>query len=238
MSELQLPPLELMRMYVGALFTHDHQSRIVAVNEPGGSGKIAPRFFLGRTIEGNLWRCRADISGELAFELSKWCDGEPATNNLSRMPAHRQDYIRLLASQAPIERIEAGPAYWFSKDVAPSVAPVEISTANADLLRGGFEDWLEVVPHWQPFMAMIEHGLAVSVCASVRITGEAHVAGVRTLPEFRHKKHAVNVVAGWAAAVRKKGAIPFYSTSWDNVASQNVAARLGLTMFGVDFHIT
>ncbi|TDJ22462.1 MAG: GNAT family N-acetyltransferase [Gammaproteobacteria bacterium] len=87
-------------------------------------------------------------------------------------------------------------------------------------------------------MAMIEDGQAVSVCASSRITDAAHEAGVETLPEHRRKGHAVNVVAGWASAVRLLGADPFYSTSWENVASQNVATRLGLSAFGVDFHIT
>jgi hypothetical protein len=42
----------------------------------------------------------------------------------------------------------------------------------------------------------------------------------------------------WARAVRAQGATPFYSTSWDNLASQRVADRLGFLPVGVDFHIT
>jgi RimJ/RimL family protein N-acetyltransferase len=38
--------------------------------------------------------------------------------------------------------------------------------------------------------------------------------------------------------VRALDATPFYSTSWDNLASQGVARRLGLTLAGVDFHLT
>jgi RimJ/RimL family protein N-acetyltransferase len=236
MTERRSSQLELMRMHIEALFTHDDRSRIDAVNELGGG--VAPRFFLGRTLEGNLRRFRSDTPDELTIELAECCDSESETYELSRMPAHREEFIRLLASHAPIERIWTGPAFWFSKDVAPSVKPVEISEANADLLRGGFEAWLEDVPYRRPFMAMIEDGRAVSVCASVRITDAAHEAGVETLPEYRRQGHAMNVVAGWAHAVRRMGAVPLYSTSWDNTASQNVAARLGLTMFGVDFHIT
>lgn len=123
-------------------------------------------------------------------------------------------------------------------DIIPKVRPVAINEANADLLRGGFEEWLPDVPHRQPFMAMIEDGHAVSLCASVRITDDAHEAGVETLPMYRQRGHAVNVVAGWARAVRKRKAIPFYSTSWDNMASQNVALSLGLSLFGTDFHVT
>ena len=225
-----------MRLHIEALYTHDHRSRIRSVNEPGGD--VAPRFFFGRTNAGNLRRFRTDLPDELAVELEKLCDEEPETEELSRAPMHQAQYIRLLTSHAPIERLWAGPAYWFSTDVVPSAQPVEINESSADLLQGGLEDWLEDVSHRRPFMAMVEDGHAVSVCASVRITHAAHEAGVETLPAYRRKGHAANVVAGWANAVRKLRAIPLYSTSWDNTASRNVAARLGLSMLGVDFHIT
>jgi hypothetical protein len=44
-------------------------------------------------------------------------------------------------------------------------------------------------------------------------------------------------VAGWASAVRSLGAAPFYTTSWDNIASQAVARRLNLSLVGVDFYL-
>ena len=223
-------------MHVEALFTHDERLRIVSVNQPNGG--VAPRFFLGRTIAGNLWRFRTDLPGDLAIELKKLCRGEPEMNDLSRTPEVHEEYIRLLEAHTPIKQVLSGPAYWFSTQDVPRVRPVEISQANADLLRGGFEDLLRDVPHRRPFMAMVEDGQAVSVCASVRITDAAHEAGVETLPAYRQKGHATNVVAVWANAVRKISAIPLYSASWDNTASRNVAARLGLSMFGVDFSIT
>jgi len=40
-----------MRMHIDALFTHDARGRMLRVNEP--MGKTAPRFFLGRTTQGN-----------------------------------------------------------------------------------------------------------------------------------------------------------------------------------------
>ena len=129
----------------------------------------------------------------------------------------------LLSSHKRIEQLWTGPAYWFSTDVVPSVQSVEISEVNADLLRGGLQDWLADVPHRRPFMAMIEDDHAVSVCASVRITPAAHAAGVETLPAYRQKGHAANVVAAWANAVRKLGAIPLYSTSSENTASRPVS---------------
>jgi 3-polyprenyl-4-hydroxybenzoate decarboxylase len=61
---------------------------------------------------------------------------------------------------------------------------------------------------------------------------------LQTRADRRRRGHAVNAVAGWARAVRSLGATPFYSTSWDNVASQGVAHRLQLSLVGVDFHLT
>jgi hypothetical protein len=61
---------------------------------------------------------------------------------------------------------------------------------------------------------------------------------VETRADHRRRGHAVNAVAGWARAARSWGATPFYSTSWDNVASQGIARRLQLSLVGVDFHLT
>ncbi len=236
MTEARPSDLELMQFHIEALYLHDARSRIRSTNE--WTSKVAPRFFLGRTGAGNLWRFRTDVPDDLALELEDLCNNEPVTTELPRTPLQRERLIRLLESHRPIERIWAGPAYWFSRDVSPGRGCVEIRDANTNLLRGGFEVWLEDVPHRQPFRAVLEGGRAVSVCASVRITNAAHEAGVETLPAFRRRGHAVSAVAGWAVAVRKLRAVPLYSTSWDNTASQNVAASLGLSRFGADFHIT
>ena len=64
------------------------------------------------------------------------------------------------------------------------------------------------------------------------------IGAVHTVPEFRRRGYALAAVAGWAQAVRACGATPFYSTSWDNLASQRVAQRLGGQLVGADFHVT
>lgn len=232
---MQPTGLDLMRMHVEALYVHDARARIESTNE--WKSRPAPRLFLGRTSAGHLWRFHADLPDDLARELEDLCRDEPLVTGPPRTPRHREELVRLLGSRGPVERIWAGPAYWLSESVAPGVRPVEIREANAGLLRGGLEGWLEDVAHRQPFQAVIEEGRAVAVCASVRITAAAHEAGVETLPAFRRRGHAVDVVAGWAAAVRRLGAVPLYSTSWDNTASQSVAARLGASLFGVDFQV-
>ncbi len=90
----------------------------------------------------------------------------------------------------------------------------------------------------QPFVVAVENDAAVALCCSVRITAAAHAAGVETLPAARRRGMASQAVAEWARAVDELGAIALYSTSWDNVASQAVARRLGMKLIGVDFHVT
>jgi hypothetical protein len=153
----------------------------------------------------------------------------PGIGKAARSPSSLSDP---LASHAPVESVGAGPAYIFAHDVAGSAAPIAIGEHNAYLLRGGLEDWIPDVPHRRPFLATVEDGHAVAVCASVRISTAVHCAGVETRPEYRRRGHAVNAAAGWGRAVRALGATPFYSTSWDNIASQRVAERLGLMMVG------
>jgi hypothetical protein len=199
---------------------------------------VAPRFFLMRTADHVICRFRADLPEEIAKRLEVLCSEEPKDESPGELPARYDEYLDILASHAPVTRIWAGPAYAFPRDVVPSALPTMIGEKNAHLLRGTFEPWLPDVPHRQPFVAMVENSHAVSICASVRISEEVHCGGVKTHAAYRHRGHAVNVVAGWAIVVRSTGAAPFYSTSWDNIASQRDAARLRLSLVGVDFHVT
>jgi RimJ/RimL family protein N-acetyltransferase len=229
--------LQRMSLHVQALFTHDAHSRLVRVNEPGGGG-LAPRFYLGRTREGNLWRFRADVPATLIEKLEALCIDEPVLQGFQNKPRHFEDYLRLLETHAPVQNIWQGPAYRFTEYLEPSNPVIAITKANADLLRGGFEELIPELPDWQPFLAVVGNGRAVSVCRSVRITPQAHEAGVETLPDFRGKGYAKDVVAGWARLVRAIGAIPLYDTSWENTASQAVAKKLQLVPYGVDFDIS
>ena len=229
---------ELLDVHARALFTHDERSRLLSVNEPGGRVAPAPRLFFCRTRTCNLWRFRADLPEALVGELEALCADEPAGAELGGGPRHAEEYARLLESHAPVRETEAGPAYYFTEYAEPSGHLLAVTGEKAELLRGGFEDFVDELPTWQPFVALVEGGRAVSVCRSVRITQAAHEAGVETLPEFRGRGFAKEVTAGWARLVRSTGALPFYSTSWENGASQAVARKLRLTMYAADFHIT
>ncbi|WP_091735774.1 GNAT family N-acetyltransferase [Phenylobacterium immobile] len=69
-------------------------------------------------------------------------------------------------------------------------------------------------------------------------TDGMHCAGIETHRDFRQRGHAVAAANAGARAVRKLGAEPLYSTSWENAASLAVARRLGLRQVATDFHVT
>ena len=80
-------------------------------------------------------------------------------------------------------------------------------------------------------MAVVEDGLALSVCFCSRRSDAAAEAGLETAAAFRGRGLGSQVTAAWALAVRASGRIPLYSTSWSNGASLAVARKLGLVAY-------
>jgi ribosomal protein S18 acetylase RimI-like enzyme len=237
-EEFMLTDLELMNIHLRTLFTHDTGSRLLFVNEPDGTRSPAPRIFLGRTREGNVWGVHADLQKNLIEELNALCADEPPINiEFNEPPRHAERYVRLLEKHAPVKEVSSGPAYNFLENAAPSKHLAVITERDAGKLRGGFEKLVAELPAWQPFVALTEDNRAVSVCRSARITPEAHEAGVETLPDFRGRGYAKDVVAEWARLVQSVGAIPLYSTSSENAASQAVARKLRMNCYGADFQV-
>jgi GrpB-like predicted nucleotidyltransferase (UPF0157 family)/RimJ/RimL family protein N-acetyltransferase len=229
-----LIPLSLLEQRLDTLYRADPCGRIVASNE--WDARPAPRFHLMTTPAGPLWRLGPDVPAALADELSSLARDEPWRPQPHALPLHDDVYRARLASNRPVERQWSGPAFAALGELPPSEA-LAITTDNAALLAAHFPDWLADVPHRQPFCAVVEDGRAVALCASVRIAPQVHCAGVETHRDHRRRGHAAAAVTAWASAVRSLGATAFYSTSWDNLASRAVAARLGLTLVGADYHL-
>jgi len=231
----------LMETQVEVLFRLDAAGRLRHVNEP--EQPAAPRFFLGRTRDGNVWRYRYDLPIELARELDRIVVNEPVATGLdSGPPASADRVIALLRMLAPVRDVWRGLAYAFPDNAltarpTPALA-VAVTARNAALLQGNFTRLRASLDAIQPCLAVVEDGMAVSVCHAVRRSGRAAEAGLETLKAYRGKGYAVAATAAWAAAVHGMGLRPLYSTSWDNKASQSVARRLGLVQYGEDWHVT
>jgi hypothetical protein len=226
------PELALLRLE--AIYRRDHRGRLVSVNE--WNGGAAPRFHLMRTAKKAFGQYRADLADDLVQRLEELRAREPINRRQAKWPGLHGQYLKLLTLYGPVVRVWAGPIFTFPDDVAADMRTVSINETNGHLLRGGFDE--ADIGYRQPFRAVVEDNRAVSICASVRIIDAVHEAGVETLAAHRRRGHAACVVAGWALAVRSLGATPFYSTSWENDASQRPAARLHLVPIGNDFHVT
>ncbi|MBI1257124.1 MAG: GNAT family N-acetyltransferase [Chloroflexi bacterium] len=231
---LKTSDYDLLRWQVDALFVHDGSGRLLRINEPDINP--APRFFLGRSAGGNVWRTRYDLPDELAAELGRLASTEPVASDLRAAPRHESAYRTLLEAHAPVAGIYAGPAYFLPQDDTPSDA-VTITQENVSVLETHF-DWLvTTLADYAPVSAAVVDGAAVAVCFCSRITARVCEAGVFTEANSRGHGYATEAVRGWAAQVRAIGKQPLYSTSWSNLASQAIAKKLGAVLYGADFSI-
>ncbi len=231
--------VSLMEMQVEALFQLDAAGRLRHVNEP--EAPEAPRFFLGRTPQGNVWRCRHDLPSDAVRELGCIVAGEPVAPALIGEPPTGADtVIALLEMLAPVRDVWRGPAYAFPDTVliARPTPAMAVTARNAALLQGDFTLLRASLDEIQPCLAVVTDGVAVSVCHTARRSARAAEAGLETLESYRGKGYAVAATAAWAAAVRRTGLQPLYSTSWDNEASRAVARCLGLVQYGEDWDVT
>ncbi|HEY3111795.1 MAG TPA: GNAT family N-acetyltransferase [Chloroflexota bacterium] len=238
--------LDLMRLQAATLYLLDEQGRMVALNE--AARPAAPRVFLGRTPEGNVWHVRRDLPPDLAGQLGDLLAAEPVADDLlaagsAGRPAEPRCLPALwaaLAPAAPVEREWRGPAYLIPPGAAaPAALPLlELAEGDRGLLAPPFE-WLAAeLAERAPCLAAVEGGRAVAVCFCSRRGDGAAEAGVETAPEQRGRGLASAAAAAWAAAVRGRGLLPLYSTGWDNLASRGVARRLGARLYGEDLSLT
>ncbi|GAC1547427.1 MAG: hypothetical protein NVS2B7_23150 [Herpetosiphon sp.] len=236
--------LQRLELQCNALFTHDANGRIRWINEAGE--RPAPRFFFGRTKEGNLWRLRHDVPLDIVRRVETLAATEPVTQDLRAEPIHLVAYRAALQEHAEIVEQGGGPAYYFPDEIDEiqvSGSTVVITEMNIDLLRPlipqrEMEDISRVLSVGQPWVVMVHEGSSATCCYSARKTERVAEAGVWTLEAFRGRGFAPASVAAWARRVRGIGRIPLYSTSWENIASQRVARKLGLIQYATDLSVT
>ena len=229
---------ELMDIEIDALFTHTSAGRIIADNEPGG--EPAPRFFFARTRDATCWRVRHDVSEGIARKLEVLAMAETVRADLEALPVHLDAMLEVLRPAGEPTIGHCGPTYRFPDKIRVPTNVTRITRANLHLLRSivpDMDDLTREFERGEPSTAMVVDGVAVATCWSSRLTNRAAEAGVVTLDAYRGRGYASAVTAAWARAVRGGGRIPFYSTSWDNLASQAVARKLGLIHYGATVNL-
>ncbi|MEE2703876.1 MAG: GNAT family N-acetyltransferase [Myxococcota bacterium] len=224
---------ELLKRQLEALYQCDFHSRLVAYR---GSGDTAvPRFVLGRSRDGNLWRLQQELPPELAATLQELARSEPVTADFADPPQCREAARAVLARHKPVEAEYRGPAFVFPELIPDPDDAREITLADRDAFGEHF-GWLAAeLEVCGPAFGVLERGTCVSLCFGATDPGPCIEAGVETAPGFRGRGYAPRAVAAWARAQRKAGRTPLYSTSWDNTGSRAVARRLGLRPYAENF---
>lgn len=214
---------------------------MTGVDKTGRLTGPGPHFYLLRTPHEVVCRCHTQLDAGVSQALEQIAMAQRGRQR--DWPLEYGRYLALLSSLAPVKAMRAGPLFRV-EPVGGVAAATQITPENADLLRGGLEEWLPDVAEGRLMYAALADGRAVSICCSVHAFEGAHVAGVETLPfhrrrglAARRRGLAAQAVASWAGAVSRLKAIALYGTTFDNLASQGVARRLGMTLLGAEFSV-
>jgi GNAT superfamily N-acetyltransferase len=236
-----------MALQARTLFACDANGRILARREPAVSRAPAPRFFLGRTAHGHLWRFRADLPAALVRDLARLAAAERAGRDLDLPPEREAALRERLEAFAPVEHVFAGPAFRFpdalprDEDAGGGAArSVVITPSNAHALEGVFSWVRDELAERAPCLAIVEDGRAVAVCCCATLPGpdaQAVEASLGTLEGFRGRGLGARVTAAWARAVRERGLLPLFSSSFANRGALGVARRLRLVRYGSDLSL-
>ena len=234
--DLSLTPVQRFDLHIDTLFRCDPDGRLRCVNEMGDPP--APRFFMGRTSEGNRWRFRHDLPDKVIDALEPLCQSEPTRSEFASLPQNYAAIRAVLEKHAPIQQEYRGPAYWIPNQQRTTEAML-ISTTNAQLLETHFAWAISMVTDakYGPIAVSLAEGIAVSICFCSRIPGRATEAGVETVAAARDQGYATAAVARWAEEVWRLGYLPLYGTSWDNRASQSIARKLDMLLYGEDWSV-
>ncbi|TYP69523.1 GNAT family N-acetyltransferase [Paenibacillus methanolicus] len=220
--------LDLMRMQAEVLYIHDHAGRITTINEP--ANQPAPRLFWGQTEAGSIVRFRSDMPDGLVHDIEQIIGQTDSTERLAQV-------IRALERSGGIKGLWIGPAFACQEVITDCTDATLVTEDNRFCLEPGFPHLLSELTFREPCYMVTENNMALSVCFSARSSDKAAEAGVGTLQQYRGKGYAMRVTSAWAQAIQQTRRIPFYSTAWDNYASQSIAKRLRLHHYGTDISI-
>jgi hypothetical protein len=235
MNGLNIPQKKLLEMHIEALFTLDGQSKLVSINEPWDKTKPAPRLYLGKTFDGSIiYKYGYNISFEIIKKLEYYLEKESILEKNYEIK-YLDEYINILGSKDYSQEI----CFYYNDEINESLDHYKkINSENINKINLKYFEWLkEEIKYCQPCCAIIEKNQIVSICRSVRITENAHEAGIETINEYKGKGLAVKILREWANEVQKIGCIALYSTNKENKSSQKVAEKALLNNFGIGISI-
>jgi GNAT acetyltransferase-like protein len=225
----------LIEIQLDVLFTRTARGELLVTRDP--SPRPAPRVFLGRSADANVWAVHRDVDSATKVELARVLSAEPRLlgTDFARGP-ECSARVRGLLSPAAVEF--RGPAYVLSEELPRDDRAREITAGESSEWREAFPWLTKEFAAVAPVVIAFEAGQPAAICHSARgLSTAAAEAGVETVEHFRGRGLATAAVACWARAVQRRGRFALYSTSWENKASQAVARRLSARLYGEDWQI-
>lgn len=217
------------------LFSRDGAGRLRATRGP--APRAAPRLFLARSADENVWAFASGLDADLERELQQLCSAEPrlAAPSPAAAPLCRKRVLELLS---PVAFEYRGPCFLLPDALPHDPRAREIEAHERFDYRDAFP-WLAAeYEAIAPVAIAFESGQPAAICHSPRgLTDRAAEAGVETLARHRGRGLATAAVACWARAVQRSGRLALYSTAWENRASLRVAQRLAARIYGENWHV-
>jgi GNAT superfamily N-acetyltransferase len=141
---------------------------------------------------------------------------------------HDREAVKtVLAAHSPCPEVGIWQAYTCPDTLNPGQFPDVICLEEAHrALIERYQVGMDVAR--RAVYAVIQDGMIVSTCLSVRENEQAGECYVYTAEPYRGQGFGKQVTAAWAYHLRQQGKIAFYSHALDNLASQAVARGLGL----------
>jgi hypothetical protein len=234
---------ELLAIQFRTAFVVGQSGRISARNDPDHS--LAPRFALSGCASGNVYGVRSDAADSDAACLMRLAASEPPFVDRSDTSRRWHRYMEVLDRNGLGLKPNLGLTYVLPNDVAyqhdvqliGSDSP-EGRALSATLAANGIPPGLaamgfvDVSDFWDPWCVAMQNGEVVSVAFAARLSQAGADLGLATSPGLRGNGYAAAATAGWARLPTLRSRTLFYSTNQTNIASQRVAAKLGLRFLG------
>ena len=222
----------LLEKHIEALYIMNSQSKLVAINEPWDKTKPAPKLYIGKTIDGNIiYRFACNVPFGLIKKIEIYLNKELINDKIEYI----QEYSEILNSNNNVEEI----IYYFDY-IKHNLIENCIQINEDNIKEHALKDfkWLkDEIKYCQPCYGIINNRQIISICRSVRITKEAHEAGIETIEKYRGNDLARKVLINWATNVIERGCIPLYSTLKENISSKRVAEKTLLKKIGIGISI-
>lgn len=220
----------LLRLELDTLWVTDTDGRLRHCRTD--AGELPPLLVVaaGEATEG-CWAASFGMSAAVLDRVEELLSDEPLhASGVGWAPRAADAIVAAVGSVGPLAPPHGGPSYLVPAGLVPDPAVDLRTSADVDATTT-----LALVPSADraltaPWVVAVVDGQAAAVCETARSAPASVEAGVWTYEPFRRRGLAATVTAAWSALVPERTA--FYSTSWDNHASQAVATRLGLPTVG------